>query len=138
MIHAQNSKFVSVLLPASISAAGTGSGTVDTLGFDWADVYLHLPTQTAGNTHTLVLDEGDTTSSFTTNADMTMVTATPGTGSTQCYRWGLDLRKRKRYLRLTVTVPGTAQIVSANAILSLAEQSPTTAAGRGVTAQKIS
>ncbi len=138
MIHGQMIKFVSILSPASISAAGTGSGTVDCLGFDYANIYFHAATQTAGNTHTIVLDEGDTTSGFTTNADMTIVTVTPATNATQVYGWMLDLRKRKRYLRLTVTVPGTAQISEACAILGRAEQPSTTLAQRGLTAQKIS
>lgn len=138
MIQAQNSKFVSVLPPASISAAGTGSGTVDSLGWDYASIYLHCATQSSGNTHTLVLDEGDTTSAFTTNADLTITTVTPSTSVTQAYGWLLDLRKRKRYLRLTVTVPGTAQIVEASCVLSRGEQAPDTAAKRGLTAQKVS
>ncbi len=138
MIQAQNSKFVSVLTPATITAAGTNSGTIDSLGWDYAAVYLHCATQTAGNTHTLVLDEGDTTSAFTTNADLTITTVTPATNATQVYGWMIDLRKRKRYLRLTVTVPGTAQIVEACALLSRGEQAPDTAAKRGLTAQKVS
>jgi hypothetical protein len=138
MIHAQNAKFVSVLTPATITAAGTGSGIIDGLGFDEASVFLHCATQTAGNTHTIVLDEGDTTSAFTTNADLTIATVTPSTSATQAYGWHIDLRKRKRYLRLTVTVPGTAQVVAASAILTRAEQMPTSIAQRGLTAQKVS
>lgn len=137
MIHGQNTKFVSLLTPATITAAGTGSGTVDCVGFDYAQIYLHCATQSAGNTHTIVLDEGDTTSGFTTNADLTITTVTPSTSATQVYGWFVNLQKRKRYLRLTVTVPGTAQVVEASCILSRAEQAPDTAAKRGLTAQKV-
>lgn len=138
MIHGQNTKFVSILSPQSVGTSATVSGTVDCVGWDFANINLHLATQTAGNTNTIVLDEGDTTSSFTTNADMTITTVTPATNATQVYGWMLDLRKRKRYLRLTLTVPGTAQAAAASAILGRGEIAPDTAAERGLTSQKVS
>ena len=137
MIHAQNTKYVTVLAPQSVGTSATVSGTVDCVGWDYAQVYLHLATQTAGNTNTISLAEGDTTSSFTTHADMSITTATPSTSATQVYGWMLDLRKRKRYLRLTLTVPGTAQIAEASAILGRGEAGPDTAAKRGLTAQAV-
>lgn len=138
MIHQQNTKFVSLLSPASVGTSATVSGTVDCVGWDHAQVFLHLTTQTAGNTNTIVLDEGDTTSAFTTNADLTVTTVTPATNATQVYGWMLDLRKRKRFLRLTLTVPGTAQAAEACAILGRGEVAPLTATLRGLTAQKVS
>lgn len=137
MIHGQNLVYKSLLTPATITAAGTSSGTVDLMGYDSVNVFLHCATQTAGNTHTIVLDEGDTTSAFTTNADLTITTVTPATNATQVYGWSIDARKRKRYLRLTVTVPGTAQIVEACALLSRAEKPPTSASLRGLTSQVV-
>jgi len=138
VIHGQNTKFVTLLSPASVGTSATVSGTVDCLGWDYAQVYLHLATQTAGNTNTISLAEGDTTSSFTTHADFSITTATPSTSATQAYGWMLDLKKRKRYLRLTLTVPGTAQAADSFAILSRGEAGPDTAAKRGLTAQSVS
>lgn len=137
MIHGQNTKFVSLLSPASVGTSATVSGTVDCVGWDYAQVFLHLATQTAGNTNTIELSEGDTTSSFATHADMAITTATPATNATQVYGWMLDLRKRKRYLKLTLTVPGTAQAAASSVLLSRGEAGPDTAAKRGLTAQKV-
>lgn len=138
MIHGQNTVFRSILSPQSIGTSATVSGTVDLVGYDQADLYFHCATQTAGNTHTIALAEGDTTSSFATHADLAITTSTPSTSATQVYGWKIDARKRKRYLRLTITVPGTAQIAAAHAVLSRAEQAPDTATERGLTAQSVS
>lgn len=138
MIHSQNNKFVSLLSPASVGTSATVSGTVDCVGWDYAQVFLHLATQTAGNTNTISLSEGDTTSSYATHADMDITTATPATNATQVYGWMLDLRKRKRYLKMTLTVPGTAQAAAAHVLLSRGEAGPDTATKRGLTAQKVS
>jgi hypothetical protein len=137
VIHGQNTKFVSLLSPASVGTSATVSGTVDCVGWDYAQVFLHLATQTAGNTNTISLAEGDTTSGYTTHADMSMTTATPSTSATQVYGWMLDLRKRKRYLKLTLTVPGTAQAAAATVLLSRGEVGPDSATERGLTAQAV-
>lgn len=137
MIHGQNNKFVTLLAPQSVGTSATVSGTVDCVGWDYAQVFLHLATQTAGNTNTISLAEGDTTSSFATHADMAITTATPSTSATQVYGWMLDLRKRKRYLKLTLTVPGTAQAAAASVILARGEAGPDTATKRGLTAQAV-
>ena len=137
MIHGQNTKFVTLLSPASVGTSATVSGTVDCVGWDYAQVFLHLATQTAGNTNTISLAEGDSTSSFATHADLAMTTATPSTSVTQAYGWMVDLRKRKRYLRLTLTVPGTAQAAASSVILSRGEAGVDTATERGLTAQVV-
>ncbi len=137
MIHGQDYKHATLLAPQSVGTSATVSGTVDLLGFGQANIFFHCATQTAGNTHTLALSEGDTTSSYTTHADFSITTVTPSTSATQVYAWHLDTRKRKRYLKLVVTVPGTAQVGAAYALLTRPEISPDSITERGITAQAV-
>jgi len=137
MIHAQNTKIVSLITPQTVATNATASGTVDCVGWDYAELILHLATQTASNVDTTMnVQEGDGTS-FATHADLTMTTVAPDTSSPQVYKWMLDLRKRKRNLQINYTSVGAARIASAVAILSRGEQAPDTAAERGVTAQVV-
>ncbi len=137
MIHAQNTKVVSLITPQSVATNATATATVSCVGFRYAEVVLHLATQTASNVDTtMTLTEGDS-STFVTNADLTMTTAAPDTSSAQVYKWFLDLRKRKKNLKITYTSVGAARVASAFVTLSRAEQAPTTAALRGVSGQVV-
>ncbi len=49
MIHAQNSKRVSLITPGSVATNAAATGTVSLAGWDYAEVVLHLATQTASN-----------------------------------------------------------------------------------------
>lgn len=137
MIHAQNSKIVSLITPQSVATNATASATVAVAGWRYAEVVLHLATQTAANVDTtMTVTEGDGTS-FATHADLAMTTVAPDTSNAQIYKWYLDLRKRKKNLKIAYTSVGTARIASATITLSRAEQAPDTAAERGVTAQVV-
>ncbi len=137
MIHAQTTKVVSLISPQSVATNATASATVSVAGWNYAEVTLHLATQTAANVDTtMTVTEGDGTS-FATHADLAMTTVAPDTSNPQIYKWFLDLRKRKKNLKITYTSVGTARVASATISLSRAEQAPTTAAGRGVTAQVV-
>lgn len=137
MIHAQNTKIVSLLTPQSVATNATASATVNCVGFEYAEVTLHLATQTAANVDTtMTITEGDATT-FATHADLVMTTVAPDTSNAQIYKWYLDLRKRKKNLKITYQPVGAARIASATCTLSRAEQAPTTAAGRGVTSQVV-
>ncbi len=137
MIHAQNTKLVSLLTPQSVTTSATASATVSCLGYRYAEVTLHLATQTASNVDTtMTVTESDGTT-YVTNTDLTMTTVAPDTSNAQVYTWFLDLRKRKKNLKITYGAVGAARIASATVRLSRAEQAPTTAAGRGVTAQVV-
>lgn len=140
MIHAQNSKLVSVIKPASVATNGTASGTFSVQNYRYARVILGLDTAAStSNTDVLVrVSEGDTTSAFATAADLAMTTATPDTSNPQLYQWFLDLRKRKKYLKVEYSPSASgARIAYALVDLSRAEQPPPTAAGRGAAAQVI-
>src|SRR5262249_55033150 len=106
MIHAENTKVVSLITPQSVAPNATATATVSCVGFRWAEVTLHLATQTASNVDTtMTVTESDGTT-YVTNADLAMTTAAPDTSSAQMYVWFLDLRKRKKNLKITYTSVG--------------------------------
>lgn len=137
MIHAQNAKVVNLITPQSVATNATATATVNCVGFRYAEVTLHLATQTAANVDTtMTLTESDGTT-YVTSTDLTMTTVAPDTSNAQIYSWFLDLRKRKKNLKITYTAVGAARVAAAAIRLSRAEQPPTTATGRGVTAQVV-
>lgn len=137
MIHGQNTKIVSLITPQSVATNATATGTVSCAGFDYAEIVLHLATQTAANVDTtMTLTEGDS-STFTTNSDLAMTTAAPNTSDAQVYKWFIDMRQRKKNLKITYTPVGAARICSAHAVLSRAEQAPTSTSGRGLSGQVV-
>ena len=137
MIHAQNSKIVSLIAPQSVATNATATATVSLVNWNYAEVVLHLATQTAANADTtMTITESDGTT-YVTNADLTMTTVAPDTSSAQIYKWFIDCRKRKKNLKITYSSVGTARIASATITLSRGEQAPDTASERGVTAQVI-
>ena len=137
MIHAQNSKYVSLVTPQSVATNATATATFSGAGWDFAEIALHLATQTAANVDTtMTITEGDSTT-YATHADLAMTTAAPDTSNAQVYVWYLDLRKRKKNLKITYTPVGAARVAAAHVRLSRGEQAPTTAAGRGVSGQVI-
>ncbi len=101
------------------------------VGYNYAEVYLTLAT--SSNTDTTVqITEADV-STYATATDLTMATAATSTSVSTIYGFFLDLRKRKKNLKI-VYQPATGARVGACIVrLSRAEQPPTTAAGRGVT-----
>jgi hypothetical protein len=137
MIHAQNTKTVSLITPQSVATNATATATANCAGYDYAEVVLHLATQTAANVDTTMnVQESDGTT-YATHADLSMTTAAPNTSDAQVYKWYLDLRKRKKNLKITYTPVGAARVAAAHVVLSKAEQAPITAAGRGVSGQVV-
>jgi hypothetical protein len=131
MIQTHNLKRLALVKPQSITTNAI-SGTVDTLGFNYAEIVVHLDTQAASSTVAFAVTEGDTTSAATTAADLAMTTVAPQTSTQDFYVWHLDLKKRKRFLKLAIT-PVTAVLGSAHLVLSRGGQTPATAAARGET-----
>lgn len=139
MIHAQNTKTVSLFAPQSVATNGTATGIASVVGWDYAKVVLHLGTAAASNVDTTItLTEGDTTSSFATATDLAVTTAAPNTNTPQIYGWLLDLRKRKKNLKITFA-PNTnvARLAGATMELYRGEQAPTTATLRGLDVQVV-
>jgi hypothetical protein len=125
---------------AATTTVGSGATNfIDTLGYDYAIVDCHLSTtdNATNNPSALNLMEADVTnsSSFATISgyvgDTDFTIATMSTSVTSIYRFGVDCRSRKRYLKLTC-IPLTTQDITVIANLFRAEQMPKTAALAGV------
>lgn len=137
-------KAVLVIAPVSKTNGATASASFDTLGFDFASIDVAIPTAdtTTDGVSVLKLSESDDTTTTVTDIAQfvggTAVDATHGfvlpagkTSGNTLVKMNVDLKKRKRYLTLTV-VPRTTQLLAAVANLEIAEQSPTAAADAGV------
>lgn len=124
----------------STTNAATASGTVDTLGYKSIHITMrHSTSNSTSNKWTVCqLSECDTSNgTFVTNASWTGGTATstsvgfviPAAHATltQLFMMHVDLRGRKRYLKLAVS-PATTEIVGADGLLDRGEQAPSTVA----------
>ena len=149
MIHAQTEKHVVLLSPAAVVATtATATGRVDCLGFNYVAVDVLVDSTTGGTSPPTVLKftEGDTTTADDVIVALTGGTATganvgfviPATTTAApagIVRFNIDLKKRKRYLKFSVTpLISGGQLISAVAHLSRAHVMPDTAAEAGVTA----
>lgn len=138
MIHSQASKAAIVFNPQSVATNGTATGTVNCVGYRYATVTLALGTAAATNVDvTMTLTESDGTT-YTTAAELAMTTAAPNTSAGDVYRWYVDLRKRKKNLKVTYA-PNTSVARLASCVIELfrAEQVPTSASGHGLAGQVI-
>lgn len=147
MISAQATKYLNVTPPvAAVNNANTLTTTIDTIGFDYAQVIVNLGVSSTSGISALKIQESDY-SNMSGGADVTgLVYGTSNglagttsalpvhTDDNKIFAFEIDLRGRKRYLDLICTVDnaGTGCFVSAVAILSRAEQSPETATLKGV------
>jgi len=135
VIHAQSSKRVSLIPPVSVGSQTTVSATVSVVGWDYAEVEVHMDTGSS-NVATLTLSEADV-STYATATELAMTTTAGNTNAADIYVWFLDLRKRKKNLKVEVMSSAAARLMSATARLSRGETHPDTAAERGVTAQVV-
>ena len=134
-------KFVTAIIPISKTNGATAAGQIiDTKGWDYLQIGIVASTaDVVSNTiNVLKLEEGDTTSSLATFAgakqdtDFTIATnAYTATTSDNAWAYGIDLRGRKRYLKVSVS-PQTTMVIGAVGILSRGEKAPATAAEAGV------
>jgi len=118
----------------------TVTANVDTLGYSYAaiDVVLGTSNTVSNKPTTLKLAESDDTV-VTNFADITAFVG-GGTGgftipnadtaNANIYRFNVDLRGRKRYLKMTVT-PRTTQLAVLHATLGLPQEAPNTAGETG-------
>ncbi|MDH3636847.1 MAG: hypothetical protein OES09_00080 [Gammaproteobacteria bacterium] len=131
------------ITPASFTNAATASGNVDTLGFDamTLDVFMSTSDSTSNNPSVLKLSESDDTV-VTNFADITAFVGDTAftipnavTSGDWAYKFNVDLRGRKRYIKTSVS-PTTTQVIAAVANLYVGDEAPgDTAAGdmKGVT-----
>lgn len=133
MFPLQNTGAVAVIAPASTATNATASGNVDTLGYDEVKVCVLLDSAAAVTSNPSVLKLSESDDTVVTNfADVTgfVGDATDGftvpaadTDDPQVVELNVDTRARKRYLKVSVTPAGAAQIVGAVAVLGKAEDS---------------
>ena len=137
MIHSMESKETVLFKPQSVGTSATATGTASVLGWDYGEVVIYLDTAAATSTDAVVqLSEGDGTA-FATALDLAMATVAPNTSTPEIYKWFLSLKTRKKNLKISYTPSGAARLGMAVLRLSRPEQSPATAAGRGVNGQVI-
>lgn len=138
-MNAYRTKQVIAINQASTTNAGTASGTIDTLGYDWAqiDVITTTSDDTTNNPSVLKLSESATTdatnfsdvSGAVGDTDFTIPAAV--TSGNWGMRFNVDCRARKRYLKISLS-PLTTQLVTAIGTLHAADEGPTDATGAGV------
>lgn len=127
-------KFDHMIYPQSVATNATATAHLDTLDADEVQVIVALDTA-ATNPATLKFGEGDTTAAFTDIAALTgdgasgFTIPAVDTSSGNLLAFNIDCRKRKRYLKLSIT-PGVAQVMSATARLGRRTEETT-----GATAQ---
>lgn len=137
-------KAILVIAPVSKTNGATASASFDTLGYDHLTLDIAIPTAdtTTDGVSVCKLSESDDTTTTVTDVAAfvggTQTSATVGyvlpagkTSAQTLIKMNVDLKKRKRYLTLTV-VPRTTQIVAAIGNLQIAEVEPTQAADAGV------
>lgn len=148
MTHLQNLKWLLTTPPvAAVNNASALTTTIDTAGFDYAAIIVGMGVSSTSGISVLKVQESDF-SNMSGAADVTGLvygTSTDIAGSTSAlpvhtndntlWAFEIDLRARKRYLDLVVTVDnaGTGAFVTVLTGLGRAEQPPTTLSGKGLT-----
>lgn len=131
-----------MITPASVTAAATASGYIDTLGYEeiWIAMTQGTTDTTSNNLSVCKITEGETT----VITDATAITELTGDGvggftipaadtsNPQVYLFHLDKRKgpRKRYLFLSAS-PLTTQIIGAVALMLKGKEAANTASEAG-------
>lgn len=126
-----------VINDSGVTNGETATGNIDTLGYDWLklDVMMTTSDDTTNNPSVLKLTESDDTvvsnfaaiTKFTGDGAGGFTIPNAVTAGNWIASFNVDLRGRKRYLKLSVT-PITTQGVHAIANLGLGDEAPVSAA----------
>ena len=132
MVNALNETDVLMIAPVAKTNSTTTTANLDTKGADWATIRIsfaaELNTNAVGPTISLLESDDTVATNFATivanrtNEDLT---------AAREVRYDVDCRARKRYLRLSVTVPTATNdniTFGAVATLSRLEQTPSNTA----------
>lgn len=143
MIATQNQKIVAITAPAAIvDNSGFTTASIDTTGWDYCTIVVQFGAMDIAMA-ALKVQTSDTDGSYADVTGLVYGTSTNSAGSTSTlpaadsdgtlFAFHIDLRKVKKYLDVVATGgDGSAgTYMSAFAILSRGESSPSTAAGRG-------
>ena len=142
MFPLQSTGLVSVIIPVSTATNATAAGDIDTIGYESVLVAVQLDTaaSTTSNPSVLKLSESDDTvvTNFTDITgfvgDATDGFTIPDVSATLAtmIQLNVDSRARMRYLKVSITPAGAAQVVGAVAVLGKAKDSTLAAAKAAV------
>jgi len=133
-------KQVVVINQQSTTNGATATGLIDTQGFSWLtlDVITTTSDAATNNPSVLKLSECDTSNGtftdvdgFVGDSDFDIPDAV--TSGNWGVKFNVDLRGRKRYLKLSVS-PTTTQTITAIANLGVGSEAPVSASDAGVKA----
>ena len=133
----QNAKFALSLAPISVNGTAATTTEIDTKGYDYLTMVVQAGSLGA-TMDELSITESDTAGSG--HAAISGATFTDPVGTTdnnKIFAAYLDLRKRKRYIKLVADPGASATLLSSVAILTRAEVTPTSASERGLGEQLI-
>lgn len=143
-VTAQNVKVVRVIDPAAIvDNASYTTAEIDTLGFDYAQVFVYVGATDIAATVLKVQESSTTGSGFVDVIGLVFGTSTNTGGSTSTlpsatddnkfFVFDIDLRARERFLDLVATAGdgATGTFACAWAVLSRAGETPMSASERG-------
>jgi hypothetical protein len=137
MNHNEGTKS-SAKVSVAVASSATHSHTIDTLGCDYASIDVVFSTFT-GSTSSYasvlkVRESDEANANFADVSGMAVTSAGAGAQSGDngaVARFNVDMRGRKRYLRVVAT-PGAAATIASVARLSKVEDMPINATGAGV------
>lgn len=135
----QDSKVVVLLAPIGIDDTAATSLACDCLGYKWATVLFVTGLTDDADYDELSLTECDTSGGSYTAISGSAHTDPLTTEDGLVWRWDLDLRKRKRYLKAVID-PGdstSGDLAACIAILSVPDITPADATALGVAARLI-
>ena len=110
MITAQKSKSKVLMASKAHTSSETTTASLDTLGCDYVEIEVNLGIEKNTNAigPTIILSEGDTTSSYATWSSSCTITGADGDlAAAKEIRWLIPTSLRKRYLKLSIAT-GTA------------------------------
>ncbi len=139
MIVAQHPKQSIFFHKTAVATNADSTARVDTLGFDYLTLNLIIDSAAAvsSNPSTMDIQESDDTvvTNFATitggNGDTDFTIPAALTSLQQLYHFGIDLRGRKRYIRINGRTSGAAQLWSGIASLYRGDETPISAADMG-------
>lgn len=141
MIGSANEKPVSVIIAASTATNATATGNIDTLGFEYCSISVVLDSTSSVSNKPAVIKV--TESDDTNSSNFANITALVGGGtggftipsmsstSASIFKFDIDLKSRKRYLKVSHTPLATAHAMAVVAQLSRANVLPISATTLG-------
>ena len=144
MISGQRTKSYVMITPQALTATDKKlTGLIDSLGWDYLNVYLIQDAPVASNTALVsgLMDIGEATASdgtYSTVAAVSNSSYSAAATVNEHHRFHVDLRGRKRWLNIQATYEGgTTTIVAAIGILERGDVDPVSAATAGTRSLQI-